>query len=262
MPDHSEDSHKVHEARTDFARNILTSVISAFGEKCPEAASAEHTAINLIRKWVGSESDGDHESSAALRVQADAGADQLELTNRCVRTTTLNRKTPANKEHTKRENREDSNVLFPLRVKSSTDNSKTCTDPLLLPGTSIRGALRSRCSRIARTVLYAESGPPEEKSFVAADEKGNHRPIDIHEQLARDPNLVRYMFGTTEYRGAIRIRDCTTQRLNESLTIPHNAIDRWTGGAVKGALFLKLFTHMPRGTTSSSRLTPHVFFRM
>ena len=238
-PDHPEDSHKVHEARTDFARNILTSVISAFGEKCPEVTSAEHTAINLIRKWVGSESDGDQESSAAQRIRPT----QVRIgwnSPTGVFVHDPGQKTPANKEQTKRENGDDSNVLLPLRVKNSTDNSKTCTDPLLLPGTSIRGALRSRCSRIARTVLYAESGPPEEKSFVAADEKGNHRPIDIHEQLARDPNLVRYMFGTTEYRGAIRIRDCTTQRLNESLTIPHNAIDRWAGGAVKGALFFEV----------------------
>lgn len=238
VPDHSEDSHKVHEARTDFARNILTSVISAFGEKCPEAASAEHTAINLIRKWVGSESDGDQESSASQRIRPT----QVRISWNSPTGVFVHdpkQKTPANKEQTKEENGEASNVLLPLRVKSSTDNSKTCTDPLLLPGTSIRGALRSRCSRIARTVLYAESGPPEEKSFVTADEKGNHRPIDIHEQLARDPNLVRYMFGTTEYRGAIRVRDCTTRVLNEPLTIPHNAIDRWTGGAVKGALFFE-----------------------
>ena len=230
---------EVHEARTDFARNVLTSVISAFGEKCPEVTSAEYTAINLIRKWVGSESDGDQESSAAQRIRPT----QVRISWNSPTGVFVHdpeQKTPANKEQTKGENGEDSNVLLPLRVKSSTDNSKTCTDPLLLPGTSIRGALRSRCSRIARTVLYAESGPPEEKSFVAADEKGNHRPIDIHEQLARDPNLVRYMFGTTEYRGAIRIRDCTTQRLNEPLTIPHNAIDRWTGGAVKGALFFEV----------------------
>lgn len=237
-PDHPEDSHKVHEARTDFARNILTSVISAFGEKCPVETSAEHTAINLIRKWVGSESDGDQESSAAQRIRPT----QVRISWNSPTGVFVHdpkQKTPANKEQTKEENGEASNVLLPLRVKSSTDNSKTCTDPLLLPGTSIRGALRSRCSRIARTVLYAESGPPEEKSFVTADEKVNHRPIDIHEQLARDPNLVRYMFGTTEYRGAIRVRDCTTRVLNEPLTIPHNAIDRWTGGAVKGALFFE-----------------------
>ena len=230
---------EVHEARTDFARNILTSVISAFGEKCQEVTSAEHTATNLIRKWVGSESDGIQVSSASQRIRPT----QVRISWNSPTGVFVHdpeQKTPANKEQTKRGNGEDSNVLLPLRIKSSTDNSKTCTDPLLLPGTSIRGALRSRCSRIARTVLYAESGPPEEKIFVAADEKGNHRPIDIHEQLARDPNLVRYMFGTTEYRGAIRIRDCTTQRLNESLTIPHNAIDRWTGGAVKGALFFEV----------------------
>ena len=239
VPDHPEDSHKVHKARMDFARNILTGVISAFGEKCPELTSAEHTAINLTRKWVGSEPDGIQVSSVSQRIRpTQVRISWYSPTGVFVHDP--EQKTPANKEHTKRENREDSNVLLPLRVKSSTDNSKTCTDPLLLPGTSIRGALRSRCSRIARTVLYAESGPPEEKSFVAADEKGNHRPIDIHEQLARDPNLVRYMFGTTEYRGAIRIQDCTTQRLNESLTIPHNAIDRWTGGAVKGALFFEV----------------------
>lgn len=229
---------EAHEARTDFARNILTSVISAFGEKCPEETSAEHTAINLIRKWVGSESDGDQESSAAQRIRPT----QVRISWNSPTGVFVHdpkQKTPANKEQTKEENGEDSNVLLPLRVKSSTDNSKTCTDPLLLPGTSIRGALRSRCSRIARTVLYAESGPPAEKSFVTADEKGNHRPIDIHEQLARDPNLVRYMFGTTEYRGAIRVRDCTTRVLNEPSTIPHNAIDRWTGGAVKGALFFE-----------------------
>ena len=238
VPDHPEDSHEVHEARTDFARNILASVISAFGEKCPEVTSAEHTAINLIRKWVGSESDGDQESSAAQRIRPT----QVRISWNSPTGVFVHdpkQKTPANKEQTKEENGEDSNVLLPLRVKSSTDNSKTCTDPLLLPGTSIRGALRSRCSRIARTVLYAESGPPAEKSFVTADEKGNHRPIDIHEQLARDPNLVRYMFGTTEYRGAIRVRDCTTRVLNEPSTIPHNAIDRWTGGAVKGALFFE-----------------------
>ena len=104
VPDHSEDSHKVHEARTDFARNILTSVISAFGEKCPEAASAEHTAINLIRKWVGSESDGDHESSAALRVRPT----QVRISWNSPTGVFVHdpeQKTPANKEHTKSENR-------------------------------------------------------------------------------------------------------------------------------------------------------------
>ena len=222
VPDHSEDSHKVCEARTDFARNVLTSVISAFGEKCPEATSAEHTAINLIRKWVGSESDGDQESSAAQRIRPT----QVRIS--------WNSPTGV---FVHDPQSDDGNTQHPLRVKTAGKSTKDSTAPLLIPGTSIRGALRARCSRIARTVLYAKSGPPKEKSFVAADEKGNHRPIDIHEQLARDPNLVRYMFGTTEYRGAIRIKDCTTTELGSYLKVTHNAIDRWTGGVVEGLLF-------------------------
>ena len=213
---------EVHEARTDFARNVLTSVISAFGEKCPEVTSAEHTAINLIRKWVGSESDGDHESSAAQRIRPT----QVRIS--------WNSPTGV---FVHDPQSDDGNTQHPLRVKTAGKSTKDSTAPLLIPGTSIRGALRARCSRIARTVLYAKSGPPEEKSFVAADEKGNHRPIDIHEQLARDPNLVRYMFGTTEYRGAIRIKDCTTTELGSYLKVTHNAIDRWTGGVVEGLLF-------------------------
>ena len=236
VPDHPEDSHEVHEARTDFARNILTSVISAFGEKCPEVTSAEHTAIKLIRKWVGSESDCDQESSAAQRIRPT----QVRISWNSPTGVFVHdpgQKTPANKEQTKRENGDDSNVLLPLRVKNSTDNSKTCTDPLLLPGTSIRGALRSRCSRIARTVLYADNPPSPVESFTQADSDGNQVPIDIHEQLAKEPRLVRYMFGTTEYRGAVRVRDCTTKDTGPSVTVTHNAIDRWTGGVVEGLLF-------------------------
>ena len=221
-PTHPEDSHEVHEARTEFAQNILTNVISAFTESCPEAAAAEHTAINLIRKWAGSESDDDHESSAAQRIRPT----QVRIS--------WNSPTGVfvHDPHS-----DDGNTQHPLRVKTAGKSTKDSTAPLLIPGTSIRGALRSRCSRIARTVLYAKSGPPEEKSFVAADEKGNLLPIDIHEQLARDPNLVRYMFGTTEYRGAIRIKDCTTTDLGPFLKVTHNAIDRWTGGVAEGLLF-------------------------
>lgn len=222
VPDHSEDSHKVHEARTDFARNILTSVISAFGEKCPEAASAEHTAINLIRKWVGSESDGDQESSASQRIRPT----QVRIS--------WNSPTGV---FVHDPQSDDGNTQHPLRVKTAGKSTKDSTAPLLIPGTSIRGALRSRCSRIARTVLYADNPPSPVESFTQADSDGNQVPIDIHEQLAKEPRLVRYMFGTTEYRGAVRVRDCTTKDTGPSVTVTHNAIDRWTGGVVEGLLF-------------------------
>lgn len=222
VPDHPEDSHEVHEARTDFARNILTSVISAFGEKCPEVTSAEHTAINLIRKWVGSESDGDQESSAAQRIRPT----QVRIG--------WNSPTGV---FVHDPQADDGNTQYPLRAKTADNNWENSTAPLLLPGTSIRGALRSRCSRIARTVLYADNPPSQGESFTQADSDSNQVPIDIHEQLAKEPRLVRYMFGTTEYRGAVRVRDCTTKNTGPSIKVTHNAIDRWTGGVVEGLLF-------------------------
>lgn len=221
-PDHPEDSHEVHEARTDFARNILTSVISAFGEKCPEVTSAEHTAINLIRKWVGSESDGDQESSAAQRIRPT----QVRIS--------WNSPTGV---FVHAPQSDDGNNQHPLRAKTAGKSTTDTTAPLLIPGTSIRGALRSRCSRIARTVLYADNPPSPVENFTQADSDGNQLPIDIHEQLAKEPRLVRYMFGTTEYRGAVRVRDCTTKDTGPSVTVTHNAIDRWTGGVVEGLLF-------------------------
>ena len=222
VPDHPEDSHEVYEARTDFARNILTSVISAFGEKCPEVASTEHTAINLIRKWVGSESDGDQESSAAQRIRPT----QVRIS--------WNSPTGV---FVHDPQSDDGNTQHPLRVKTAGKSTTDSAAPLLIPGTSIRGALRSRCSRIARTVLYADNPPSQVESFTQADSEENQVPIDIHEQLAKEPRLVRYMFGTTEYRGAVRVRDCTTKDTGPSVTVTHNAIDRWTGGVVEGLLF-------------------------
>ena len=96
---------------------------------------------------------------------------------------------------------------------------------LLIPGTSIRGALRSRASCIARTVL------------AARDEVSKFASHDLHEQIAAEPNLVRYMFGSTEYRGAITVHDCLSTERGKRIEVTHNAIDRWTGGVIDGGLF-------------------------
>lgn len=96
---------------------------------------------------------------------------------------------------------------------------------LLIPGTSIRGALRSRASRIARTVLASRS------------QLSPYATHDIHEQIAHEPNLVRYLFGTTEYRGAVTVHDCLSTELGTRIEVTHNAIDRWTGGVIDGGLF-------------------------
>ena len=118
-------------------------------------------------------------------------------------------------------NEEVHEVVYPLRDPSEAwENAQ-----LLIPGTSIRGALRSRASRIARTVLAA---------------RDDFKPLtshDIHEQIAAEPNLVRYMFGSTEYRGAVTVHDCLSTKRGKLIEVTHNAIDRWTGGVIDGGLF-------------------------
>ena len=112
-------------------------------------------------------------------------------------------------------------VVYPLRDPSvAWDEAQ-----LLIPGTSIRGALRSRASRIARTVLAARR---ELEPFTSHD---------LHEQIAAEPNLVRYMFGSTEYRGALTVHDCLSTDPGKLIEVTHNAIDRWTGGVIDGGLF-------------------------
>ena len=112
-------------------------------------------------------------------------------------------------------------VVYPLRDPSEAwENAQ-----LLIPGTSIRGALRSRASRIARTVLAARR---ELEPFASHD---------LHDQIAAEPNLVRYMFGSTEYRGAVTVHDCLSTERGKLIEVTHNAIDRWTGGVIDGGLF-------------------------
>ena len=118
-------------------------------------------------------------------------------------------------------NEEVHEVVYPLRDPSEEWEKAQ----LLIPGTSIRGALRSRASRIARTVLAARR---ELEPFASHD---------LHDQIAAEPNLVRYMFGSTEYRGAVTVHDCLSTRRGKLIEVTHNAIDRWTGGVIDGGLF-------------------------
>lgn len=221
-PTNSDDAREVREARANFARNILTSILTAFAGDGDEATSAEQRVINLIREW------------AELGPRDDQGSSVPSHFHPTTVRIGWNSPTVV---FVHDPQADDGNTQYPLRAKTADNNGENSTAPLLLPGTSIRGALRSRCSRIARTVLYADNPPSQGESFTQADSDGNQVPIDIHEQLAKEPRLVRYMFGTTEYRGAVRVRDCTTKNIGPSIKVTHNAIDRWTGGVVEGLLF-------------------------
>ena len=236
VPRASSDTNTVRKARARYAEAILGHVVSALGIGVATHANrlnVEQQALCVIR-------DASYPPPQLGHTQSFYRQDRIRPTQVAIGwgspTGVFVHDPQANV----------GNTQHPLRAKTADNNRENSTAPLLLPGTSIRGALRSRCSRIARTVLYAESTLPEENAFVASNEKGDPLPIDIHEQLAREPNLVRYMFGTTEYRGAITVRDCTTKALGKDTKIQHNAIDRWTGGVVKGVLFSE--TIYPRAT--------------
>ena len=99
-------------------------------------------------------------------------------------------------------------------------------DPIVLPGSSVRGALRSRASRIARTILAARRESVE-----------NWSNTGVHDQLAADPLLVRDLFGSTEHRGALTVLDTLAALNGASRKITHNAGDRWTGGVAEGTLY-------------------------
>ena len=131
------------------------------------------------------------------------------------------RLTKQRKEETQKKDPAANGVTEPLRDPSVPWDEAQ----LLIPGTSIRGTLRSRASRIARTVL------------AARDELSTFTSHDLHDQIAAEPNLVRYMFGSTEYRGAVTVHDCLSTKRGKRIEVTHNAIDRWTGGVIDGGLF-------------------------
>lgn len=120
----------------------------------------------------------------------------------------------------------------PLRTRSKKGRQTDETSPLVLPGSSVRGALRSRASRIARTILLAgEPAPGTPRDWST---------IEVHKQLAQDPALVRALFGSTERRGAVSVLETLARGQAELKERTHNAGDRWTGGVKDGALFSEL----------------------
>lgn len=162
-----------------------------------------------------------------------------------------------------------------LMVKAETDGIAVDHLPLvsaidatnlafLLPGSSIKGALRTQAERIVRTVKQLQ---------VLDSDDLNRRFID---QLEQDP-LIMNLFGRAAKVernsnsqlgriGALAIDDCyaqnsinhqvwsrvegatTSKALYDELKVPlphtqqgfHVAIDRWTGGAADGLLYSTL----------------------
>ena len=127
---------------------------------------------------------------------------------------------------------DDPDELVPTRHLRSGPGEN---DPVVLPGSSVRGALRSRASRIARTILAARR-PPAEGRKEQQKQKG-WSDINVHDQLAHDPDLVQRLFGSTERRGALTVLDTLASSNGSTRLITHNAGDRWTGGVAEGTLY-------------------------
>ena len=119
---------------------------------------------------------------------------------------------------------DDPDELVPTRHLRSGPGENA---PIVLPGSSVRGALRSRASRIARTVLAA-------RHKIGEDDWSD---ANVHDQLAHDPDLVQRLFGSTERRGALTVLDTLASSNGSTRLITHNAGDRWTGGVAEGTLY-------------------------
>ncbi len=118
---------------------------------------------------------------------------------------------------------DDPDELVPTRHLRSGPGENA---PIVLPGSSVRGALRSRASRIARTILAARHASVNDWSNT-----------NVHNQLAHDPDLVQRLFGSTERRGALTVLDTLASSNGSTRLITHNAGDRWTGGVAEGTLY-------------------------
>ncbi|ADK84721.1 protein of unknown function DUF324 [Desulfarculus baarsii DSM 2075] len=151
-------------------------------------------------------------------------------------------------------------ALGPLMVKSGREGQGIKALPLMgatgcgdlaavLPGSSIKGALRARAERIMRTVLDPKKFPENELAGCADFAKQIKVPLLDQIKVP----LVRELFGTTANAGLLTVEDVYHQRkvkaeawLAEKFDKKtfaqrdHVAIDRFTGGAADGLLFSEL----------------------
>jgi CRISPR/Cas system CSM-associated protein Csm3 (group 7 of RAMP superfamily) len=112
---------------------------------------------------------------------------------------------------------------IPLRTGAGPDGQAR----LLLPGSSVKGVLRSHAERIMRTLLRLTELPDDWLDQVNDDRLG---AVGVLFGLARTKN------DNPGRRGALAVHDCAAISASERL-VTHVAIDRWTGGSAENLLF-------------------------
>ncbi|MBV9381317.1 MAG: hypothetical protein JO242_11670 [Streptosporangiaceae bacterium] len=117
--------------------------------------------------------------------------------------------------------------IVPLQAMCSGSDSRA---RLILPGSSVKGVLRSHAERIMRTLLGIADLPGKWLGQV------------------NDPRLtaVQVLFGAagdhsgqdggSGQQGALSVNDCYGDMTAERV-VTHTAVDRWTGGAAENLLF-------------------------
>ena len=106
--------------------------------------------------------------------------------------------------------------------------------PLLLPGSSVKGVLRSHAERIVRT-LAARDLPVGWLDQVNDERLG---PVITLFGTAGGHRSGKEDHATPKrsgWRGALSVRDCLGSAAERVVT--HVAVDRWTGGAAENLLF-------------------------
>jgi CRISPR/Cas system CSM-associated protein Csm3 (group 7 of RAMP superfamily) len=103
---------------------------------------------------------------------------------------------------------------------------------LLLPGSSVKGVLRSHAERIVRTIT-AVGGIPDRWLDQVNDPRLG--PVTALFGTAGDHRVREEGTTLPGRRGALSVRDCLGTAAERVVT--HVAVDRWTGGAAENLLF-------------------------
>jgi len=125
-----------------------------------------------------------------------------------------------------------------------------------LPGTSIRGVIRSQAERIVRTVAPERCCDPFQKEFHAPDQGcgfwQSEQKVSNSEAYAKSCVICR-LFGSTGQASRLHISDA--ELVPDTLKTgvrDHIGIDRFTGGVCKGANFQHLV--LEEGTAFSCQI--------
>jgi CRISPR/Cas system CSM-associated protein Csm3 (group 7 of RAMP superfamily) len=101
---------------------------------------------------------------------------------------------------------------------------------LLLPGSSVKGVLRSHAERIMRTLLGVADLP---RTWLDQVNDARLDPVGALFGVAADHSGEQ---GGSGRRGALSVQDCHGDLAAERV-VTHVAVDRWTGGAAENLLF-------------------------